>query len=271
MPVPISKYAVGQVFESNNPVYGPFKVVEIRNSKSVDIQFLNTGTIFTTVGRSLVKGEVQDPFIPILYGIGYIGMGSHGTTGSYTKIYRNWSNMLGRCYSPKMLGYASYGAKGYYVNGEWHNYQNYAQWYLDNSKGFHDLHLDKDIMVPGNKEYGPDRCKFVPRYINTLLQLNQSQRGIHPIGVQPSPWGTSYKAGMSDKYKILSEKFSLGSYETPEEAHSAWQTAKTRLIEAAITKYAKEPWFDTQVAAALMCRVWKIRLEQAQGRQTIDM
>jgi len=30
-------------------------------------------------------------------------------------------------------------------------------------------HLDKDILIPGNKIYSPDRCIFVSSLINLLI------------------------------------------------------------------------------------------------------
>lgn len=272
MPVWLNKYVVGQQFDSNNKLYGSFIVLNINSSTDVDIKFISTGTIVKTVGRSLVKGQVKDPSVPVVFGVGYMGIGSYVTTGKYKKIYTAWVNMLGRCYDVKNKGYPAYGKKGYYVNSVWHNYQNYAHWYVSNVKEFKGLHIDKDILFKGNKEYGPDKCKFVPRYINTLLMLNESKRGIYPIGVQPPIWGVYYKAAMSDKHNLLGNANScLGKYESPILAHSAWQTAKIKLIEASINRYATEPWFDSHVAAALLDRVWKIRMEQSNGLETTSL
>ena len=46
---------------------------------------------------------------------------------------------------------------------EWHLFQTFAEW-CDVQIGFNNegWHLDKDILVKGNKIYGPDFCAFVP-------------------------------------------------------------------------------------------------------------
>ena len=53
----------------------------------------------------------------------------------------------------------------------WHNFQNFAKWYEDNYYEIEEeqMHLDKDILVKGNKVYSPDTCVFVPETINGLF------------------------------------------------------------------------------------------------------
>ena len=44
----------------------------------------------------------------------------------------------------------------------------------------HDIVLDKDILVKGNKKYSEDTCCFVPVELNNLFTLNKAKRGELP-------------------------------------------------------------------------------------------
>lgn len=49
-----------------------------------------------------------------------------------------------------------------------------------NNEGWH---IDKDILVPGNKVYSPDLCVFVPVQLNMMTPTAKAIRGTLPIGV----------------------------------------------------------------------------------------
>ena len=51
--------------------------------------------------------------------------------------------------------------------------------------------IDKDLLFPGNKVYGPDTCVFVTRQLNNLF-TDHGGRGPHKQGV--------YKHGQSKRY-----------------------------------------------------------------------
>lgn len=40
----------------------------------------------------------------------------------------------------------------------------------------YDMAVDKDVLVPGNVEYGPYRCLILPGFINSKVQLNEFER-----------------------------------------------------------------------------------------------
>ena len=73
--------------------------------------------------------------------------------------------MIERCESNK---YDSY--KNASICDEWHSFATFEDWFNDPKNGYKDgYHLDKDILVKGNKEYAPNKCCFVPSRINSLL------------------------------------------------------------------------------------------------------
>ena len=109
---------------------------------------------------------IKNPYHPAVYGIGYIGEGE----GEKGRVYNIWKKVLQRCYSkeyhikkPTYIGCS--------VVKEWLNFQNFAKWYKKNYKPetMEGWHLDKDILVKGNKIYSPETCCFVPADINSLL------------------------------------------------------------------------------------------------------
>lgn len=171
--------------------------------------------------------------------------------GRMTKEYQAWSSMLHRCdpaWQSKSLAHASY--EGCTIHPDFIKYQDFAAWCRNQIGLGHDLwgwQLDKDILVPGNKVYGPDTCCFVPRAINAMLTHKQSNKGLYPVGVclyRPTEGynpSKPYKAAIGAKH--------IGYYATPEEAHEAYKVAKL----ADIYRHA-ENWkhlLDPRVYAAL--------------------
>ncbi len=45
-------------------------------------------------------------------------------------------------------------------------------------------HLDKDILFPGNKVYGPGFCCFVPPEINSLLNYHSNRQSKYGCGIR---------------------------------------------------------------------------------------
>ena len=129
------------------------------------------------------RGNVKCPYEPRLYGMGYFGEGKYNCK-DYDRAYDTWRDMLERCYDPYYLNkYPSY--IDCRVCKEWLNYQNFAQWYEENYYEVESerMHLDKDILVKGNRVYSPNKCLFVPQRINSLFIKSNKTRGMYPIGI----------------------------------------------------------------------------------------
>ena len=159
---------VGEIHETSN--YGTLEVVEYINSNKVGIKFIVTGYKRYTTAQNIRKGQVKDSFIPIVYGVGYMGDGPYKSSINKikTKVYNTWNGMLERCYDPaSLIKCPTY--TGCSVVKEWHNFQVFAAWFTDNYIEGYDL--DKDIKVKGNKVYGPDTCMFVTHADNSEAAL----------------------------------------------------------------------------------------------------
>jgi hypothetical protein len=173
------------------------------------------------------KKTIDNLLCPSVYNKGYLGIGNYTVSlkGKHTKIYKTWKGMLERCYSSAFhLNNPSY--EDCFVCEEWLNFQNFAKWFEENYiEGFE---LDKDILVKGNREYGPNTCCFVSFYINTLILKCKKSRGDLPIGVHKH--GSNFRTRLNIGNKQIKQ---LGTYSTPEKAFDAYKTAKELQIRQA--------------------------------------
>lgn len=180
-----------------------------------------------------MSGKTRNPFKKRVYGHGYIGVGPHRSSvnGRQTDAYCIWFSMMKRVYSEKNhLKYPSY--KGCSVCNEWHNFQVFAEWFYQqpnhDKQGFH---LDKDLIILGNRTYSPDACSFVPQEINKVLSDCRVKRGQWPAGVYKNKgfWKASIRINGSKEY--------LGIYRTPDEAYNVYKQAKEKYVREQAEKY----------------------------------
>lgn len=161
---------------------------------------------------------------------GFIKKWRHPTTtaGKGEKLYVCWYHMLSRCKGrfrhrdiPTYLG-CSYAP-------EWESYDNFADWasqqvgaLAKDESGRH-FHLDKDILVKGNKTYSPETCVFVPQTLNTFLTLRQRCRGKYPLGVYFKKKNSQFCAQIA--LDTGQQKY-LGLFPTAELAFQAYKVEK---------------------------------------------
>lgn len=151
---------IGDIYSSMN--CGDFEIIDRVSKVKYTIMFINTGYVKDVLECNIRNGQIKDPFYPSIHGVGYIG-GKMQNKDSY----RMWSGFLGRCYDVNNQRYKTYGGDGVTVHKDWHNYQNFHNWWLDNYIGGYDL--DKDLKVPGNKMYSADMCMFIPKRLNYTM------------------------------------------------------------------------------------------------------
>lgn len=210
------------------------EIVEWKGVEKCSIRF-KCGLILKDLQYSGVKdGRIKYPFHRSVFGVGYFGIGVYFQKRGLEvyPAYNVWKNMIERCYSEKhKIKNLSY--QNVIVCEKWHNFQNFAEWFHKNynpetMKGWH---LDKDILIKGNKVYSPDACCFVPPEINTLFISSKKSRGKLPIGV------IGYKAIFRAKIKRNKKYEHIGLYNTPEEAFQAYKTAKELYIKEVADKW----------------------------------
>lgn len=178
--------------------------------------------------------------------------------------YVAWSNAISRGFSyEKKLKYPPY--KDVTVCSEWLLFSNFRNWWVENSvRGWE---LDKDILQKGNLVYCPDSCIYVPGHTNNLLLDHAGARGDYPLGVNRyrNKFRSHINTGGCLKY--------LGYFNTPEQAHKAWQIGKIGVIKEAIDKYTEEAnslgVFDIRIVSALNERISTLEDDVANGRETL--
>lgn len=149
--------------------------------------------------------------------------------GFIYNAYKQWSAMLGRCYSD----YVHSNQKTYKsckTCNEWHRFSNFFKWYkLNYVDGYM---LDKDILFKGNKLYSPDTCCFVPNDINIIFSHKTKQRSL-PVGVKMDKACKKYVARINKGNKQIH----IGTFSTSEEAFLAYKQAKEDYIKEVANKW----------------------------------
>ena len=230
------KDCVGKVCKSKSS--GDFKIVKYNNTANGEIQFIDTG--FETVVRlgNIKSGNVKDPYVPSVHGVGIIGAKYPATVnGVLTKEYILWHSMLVRCYSDtsKKKNPTYEGCK---CSENFKSYEYFYEW-CQKQIGFanKDWHLDKDLLVKGNKIYSEDSCVFIPVEINSLLVKRENMRGKYLIGVY---WCNTKKVFVAQVSKNKGKSEYLGLFNTEIEAFNAYKKAKENFIKEQANKWKSQ-------------------------------
>ena len=220
--------------EINKNKFGTkMKIIAYRKSDDIDIQFLDEhGYVFEhQIYSNFKSGGIKNPFDRNICGIGYMGVGKYHCkylNGVHTMEYQNWIAMIRRCYDERRKKtYSSYYGTCE-VCSEWHNFQVFGTWYEQNfyQVGTERMHIDKDILYPGNKIYSPDTCSLVPQRINMLFMNKPNKRGL-PNGIRKA-YG---------KYLAKYNNEELGAYTTLEDAYNVYAAKKEENIKQIADEY----------------------------------
>ena len=189
-----------------------------------------------------------------------------GVKRSCCPYYRKWKGMLERCSSEKFKNkHDTY--KDCYVCEEWLTFSNFKKWM--ETQDWEDKQLDKDLLVYQNKAYSPETCCFLSKGINVFLTKNDKNRGLYPLGVC---YKIKSKKSISERTRPFMSTISisrnrkfLGYFNTPEEAHHAWQKAKIDLAEV-----LKKEQTDIRIIAGLQRIINKIQNDYDNNLETVD-
>lgn len=222
------------------------EVVDYVDYRHIKIKFLDEHKAEVwTQGGSLKKGSINNPYKRTLYGVGYLGQGRFLSkkNGVQTAEYAIWKHMIMRVYSPKsLISNSSY--ENCSVCEDWHNFQKFAEWYTNQkfyNKGYH---LDKDILVKGNRVYSPENCCLVPQELNMLFTDRKSKRGKYPIGVISQTKGKTFAA----RVMVDGNKIWLGTFKTKEDAFEVYKMAKEENVKRLAELYKCRIDFKTYSA-----------------------
>lgn len=242
--VRIRKELVGSTMQSAQ--CGDFTVLEYTSSARVKVRFTATGYETTTDLNSVRLGSIRDPFSPKASGVGYFGVGpypSRDSSGKNSEAYEVWLGIMKRCYNTEWQekqGRTSY--RDCTVDSTWHNFQVFAEWYYSQPHVGKGLHVDKDLLVEGNRVYGPSFCTLVPVEVNSLFTGSNkflSDNGL-PVGIHFCKDKCKYIAQIQRGELTKggkSKQSYLGQYDTIEEAVAAYTKAKKKRVSEVAEKF----------------------------------
>ena len=209
---------------------------------------MKTGYETSATLGNIRNGKVKDPCVPSVYGVGVLG-NKHPITinGVLTKEYELWQSMLQRCYSDSFKKKRP-TYEGCEVSDKFKSYEYFYEW-CHSQVGFgnQDWHLDKDLLIKGNKVYNESTCVFLPKEINLLLIKRDNNRGEHLIGVC---WHNASKAFVAQVSKNNGKQEHLGLFKTETEAFNAYKDAKEAFIKEQANNWKSQ--IDIRAYNALM-------------------
>lgn len=161
---------------------------------------------------------------------------------SEQEIKVRYANMYYRCYS-KAFQKSHPWYEGCTICDEWlnpeHGLERFTKWCNENYyviDGEGTTQLDKDILVNGNKVYGPDTCIFVTKRINCMFSgsSRKNENGL-PMGVQYNARRQQYYPVLTglDGRNIIDKEY----YDTAEEAWQRYVQHKQDYLESVAEAY----------------------------------
>lgn len=221
----VRKNRVGETYTSLQKE--EYKITEDFGWDNCTIQFENGSVVKNIHYSNIKRGKVENPMTPSVCNIGYIGVGQHRPKDNIRR-YNCWVDMLKRCYSQRLQKIQP-TYKDVTVCEEWHNFQNFAEWYNNNhTEGYY---LDKDIICKSCKIYSYETCAFVPSEINNFFLFRANERGKYKLGVKFQ--NGKFASGINKGGK----KIFLGYFDTEDEAHNAYIVEKTNHAKTLAKKY----------------------------------
>lgn len=142
-----------------------------------------------------------------------------GDSTGFTTAGRLWSDMAQRCKPDGHFQAVKPTYKQCSMSENFKDFQYFAEW-CQSQAGYlqKDYHLDKDILIDGNKLYSEDTCVFVPKDLNAFSKKFDRPREDLPTGVYKTKSG-KFKAKAGDK---VFGNFVVGIFATIEEASEAY-------------------------------------------------
>ena len=175
----------------------------------------------------------------LVYGLGFNdnSIKARATNSRMTPEYRVWTDMLRRCTDEILVKRPTY--LGCEISENFKIFTFFHKW-CNEQIGFNskdsgrNWHLDKDLLIKGNKIYSEDTCVFIPNKLNGIILNGKSQRGDLPRGVCWYEQGSCYRAQAHD---INSNKKHIGYYKTVNEAFIAYKFYKEGVVKQVAEQY----------------------------------
>lgn len=181
--------------------------------------------------KDFKNGQIKNLYYPSVYKIGYLGVGKHKPSikGNRTKKYSVWVNMFKRCYNPYRIN-KNLCYENVFVCKEWHNFQNFGDWFDENYREFKNTksHLDKDLLSYKYKIYSPETCIFIPVELNNFMTNNKSDNTSGYTGVCKMKHFDKYEVDIADFTNELKQT-RIGLFHNINEAIDAYNKRREEL------------------------------------------
>lgn len=190
--------------------------------------------------------EVDD----LVYGVGVNDRSRPAYSNSkVTKEYDHWVGMLERCYGKNKNIKSRPTYKSCECSDGFKSYSYFYDW-CQSQAGFNEdkWHLDKDILVDGNKFYSEDTCVFIPCAINNFIANKRVNNKSGYTGVSFHKASGKYAVQIS----IGGKRKHLGLFEDPREGENFYLLMKRRVAIELIEKYKSN--LDERVVDVLLSK-----------------
>lgn len=169
----------------------------------------------------------------IVYGHGINDIGS---VEDIQREYKLWQGILRRCYSSKdQENTRNKSYMGCSVSKNFLILSYFYEW-CQEQVGFDSKddngrywHLDKDILIKGNRVYGENTCCFVPQEINKLFTGSIKNNRSLPVGVHIQKPSNLFVAQCND---LQNKQVLLGYFRTIDEAFKVYKSYKEANIKS---------------------------------------
>lgn len=207
------------------------RIIKYNNCSDIDVMFLDEYcyVVHKAAYVNFRNGCIKNPYDKVTYNVGYTGCGKYMTSITELLLMRIIHGIIyfvGAIVIQQKINFQHIMEYVPFVNNG--TIFRILQSGFENNK--YDvnerLHIDKDILYPGNKIYCPDTCILVPQSINMLFMNKPNKRGL-PNGISLTQTG---------KYDVKYCKKKLGRYNSLEDAFLVYAKEKKN----AIVKIAEE-------------------------------
>lgn len=235
------KVKVGQVYKTK--LGGEVEVVEVKGSAKILVEFKQPKVYRVYTNQSnLTNGNINNKYSSSVLGVGSV----HGCEiSALSKCYRSWYSMLERCYAPKNNRITYLHCT---VDASWLELKTFNIWFCKQTLGDSDWHLDKDLLIKGNKKYSEETCIFLPRELNSFPTNRFNHRGDWPVGVtfheRLGKWQASCSTGGHKNSEYL------GLFSSPGEAFNVYKIRKESYAKELAAKWQSQ--IDPRAYQALM-------------------
>ena len=168
-----------------------------------------------------------------------------------TPEYATWQDMLLRCtekYWKKKPTYeGTTCSDNFKVSSYFYEWCHEQTGFGNTDEKGKSWHLDKDLLIVGNKLYSENTCVFLPHRINLLLVKSNASRGESPIGVV---WNKRDKRFYARCNNGSGKMKNLGCFTNKEDAFQAYKVFKEGFVKQVAEQYKHQ--LDPRAYQALL-------------------